>query len=128
LPFFEGSREILIKIFIITSRFCILHMEALFVVAKRIGHLPIMIDYFFIQNCFKCDYDPYKVVSVNMTVTVLLRLATHDNVCDVRMCCVCKLDISDAVANLGVILIFNELCCEVICIRHGSLSLMLPCT
>jgi len=28
--------------------------------------------------------------------------------------------------NLGVILDFNQLCCGVICIRHGSLSLMLP--
>jgi len=35
-----------------------------------------MIANFFIQNCFKCDYD--KVLSVNMTKTVLLRLATHE--------------------------------------------------
>jgi len=33
----------------------------------------------------------------------------------------------NAVANLGVILVFNELCCGVICIQHGSLSLVLPC-
>jgi len=33
----------------------------------------------------------------------------------------------NVVANLGVILVFNELCWEVICIRHGSLLLMLPC-
>jgi len=28
---------------------------------------------------------------------------------------------------LGVVIVFNELCYGVICIRHGSLSLMLPC-
>jgi len=32
-----------------------------------------------------------------------------------------------AVANVGLILVFNILCCVVICVRHGSLSLMLPC-
>jgi len=86
-----------------------------------------MIDYLLIQNCFKCDYDHYKVVSMIMNITVLLRLATNEKLCDVRMHCVCKLDISDAVANLRVILVFSELCCVVICVWHGSLSLMLPC-
>jgi len=33
----------------------------------------------------------------------------------------------NAVANLGVILVFNELCCKVIFIYHGTLSLVLPC-
>ena len=37
-----------------------------------------MIDYLFIQNCFKCDYDHYKVVSVIMSITVVLRLATNE--------------------------------------------------
>jgi len=37
-----------------------------------------MIAYFFIQNYFKCYYDHYKVLSVLMTITVLLRLATHE--------------------------------------------------
>jgi len=31
-----------------------------------------------IQNCFKYDYDHYKVLSVIMTITVLLRLGTHE--------------------------------------------------
>ena len=43
------------------------------------------------------------------------------------MCCVCKTDIRNAVANLVVILVFNELCCGVLCIQHGYLSLMMPC-
>jgi len=30
------------------------------------------------------------------------------------------------VGNLGVNLVFNQLCCGLICTRHGSLSLMLP--
>jgi len=33
---------------------------------------------FFIQNCFKCDYDHYKVLNMIMTITVLLRLATQE--------------------------------------------------
>jgi len=33
-----------------------------------------MMAYFFIQIVFKCDYDHYKVLSVVMTITVLLRL------------------------------------------------------
>jgi len=37
-----------------------------------------MIAYFFIQNCFRCDYDHYKVFTVIMAITVLLRLATHE--------------------------------------------------
>jgi len=32
-----------------------------------------------------------------------------------------------AVANLGVILVYNESCCRVICIWHRSPSLLLPC-
>ena len=36
-----------------------------------------MIVYFFIHNCFKCDYDHYKVFSVIMTITVLLRDESH---------------------------------------------------
>jgi len=35
-------------------------MELLFVVAKIIGHLAKMIAYFFIQNCFKYDYDHHN--------------------------------------------------------------------
>jgi len=37
-----------------------------------------MIAYVFIQNCFKCDYDHSKVLSVIMTIAFLLRLATHE--------------------------------------------------
>jgi len=38
-----------------------------------------MIAYLFIQDCFnKCDYDHYKVLSVIVTITVLLRLSTHE--------------------------------------------------
>ena len=37
-----------------------------------------MIAYLFIQNCFRCDYDHYKVLSVIMTIAVLLRLAMHE--------------------------------------------------
>jgi len=37
-----------------------------------------MVAYFSIKNSFKCDYDHYKVLSVIMTITVLLRLATHE--------------------------------------------------
>jgi len=41
-----------------------------------------MIAYFFIENCFKCDFDHYtkitKFQSVIMTIALLLRLATHE--------------------------------------------------
>jgi len=44
------------KIFIITSRFYILCMQPLFVVAKIIS--PEKSDcLLFLQSCFKCDYD-----------------------------------------------------------------------
>ena len=49
-----------------------------------------MIAYFFIQNSFKCGYDHHKVLSVIVTITVLLHLATHEQLCDIRMCCICK--------------------------------------
>jgi len=42
---------------------------------------------------FKCDFNHDKVLSVIMAITKLLRLATHESICDVRMCCVCKLDV-----------------------------------
>jgi len=48
-----------------------------FFVAEIIGLLGKNFSLLFIQNCFKCDYDHYKVLSVIMTITVLLRLATH---------------------------------------------------
>jgi len=32
-----------------------------------------------------------------------------------------------AVAILGVILVYKESCCEVVCTRHRSPSLLLPC-
>jgi len=78
LPFFEGSQELLIKILILTFRFYISYMKALFVVAKIIGLPGKNDDYFLFQNCSECDYDCYKVVSVIMIVTVLLCLATHE--------------------------------------------------
>jgi len=34
-----------------------------------------MMAYLFIQNCFKCDYDHYKVLSVIMTITVQSNVA-----------------------------------------------------
>jgi len=54
-------------------------MEPLFVVAKLIGS-PGKNDslYFFIQNCVRCDYDHYKILSGIVTITVQLRLATHE--------------------------------------------------
>jgi len=65
--FSRGSRELLIKIFIITSRFHISCMEPLFVVAKIISPGKVI------------AYFSFKVVSsVIMTVTVLLCLETHE--------------------------------------------------
>jgi len=47
-----------------------------FVVAKMIGSPDKNHTYFFIQNCFKCDYHHHhKILSVIMTITVLLCLA-----------------------------------------------------
>jgi len=57
-------------------------MEPLIVVAKIIGSPGKNDGPLFIQI----------VLRVIMTITVLLRLATHENLCDVRMRCVCKLD------------------------------------
>jgi len=37
-------------------------------------YLPKMIAYFFIQTCFKCDYD--------LCSSLLLHSATHEYVCD----------------------------------------------
>jgi len=67
--FSVGPRELLIKIFMVTSIFYISYVEPLFVVAKIIDHVTKMIAYFFIHNCFKCDYDHYKALSVIMTIT-----------------------------------------------------------
>jgi len=53
-------------------------MEPLLVVTKIIGSHGKNDSLFFIQNCFKCDYDHHKVLSAMMTITVLLRLATHE--------------------------------------------------
>jgi len=53
LSFFEGSRELLIKMSIINSLFYISYMEPFFVIAKIIGSPGKMKAYFFIQNCFK---------------------------------------------------------------------------
>jgi len=38
-------------------------------------------------------YDYHKVSRAIRTIAVLLRLATHDRRCDVRMWCICELDI-----------------------------------
>jgi len=67
----------------------------IFVVADIIGSpfLEKLKAYSFIQYCFKYDYDHYSVLSVIMTITGLLPLATHEYHCDVIMSCVCKLDI-----------------------------------
>ena len=76
-------------------------MEPLFVVSKIIGSPCKNVSLFFHSKI---------VLSVIMTIIVLLRLATHEQLCDVR---VLRLQIRylNAVANLGVILIFSELCC-----------------
>jgi len=44
--------------------------------SKEQDHLAKMIAYYLIQNCCKCDYDHYKVLSVIMTV--LLHFTTHE--------------------------------------------------
>jgi len=82
------------RIFVITSVLYISFVEPLFVVAKIIGS-PGKNDFllFSFKNCFKCDYDHNKISSGIMTITLLLRLATHEQLCDVKMCCVCKFDI-----------------------------------
>jgi len=45
-------------------------MKPFYVVTKIIRSPGKMKAYFFIQNCFKCDYYHYKVLSVIMTITV----------------------------------------------------------
>ena len=58
-------------------------MEPHFVKAKIIGYLANMIAYFFIENCFKCDYEHYSTVAFgNARIT-----------CNVRMRYICKVDI-----------------------------------
>ena len=52
------------------STFYISYMEPLFVVAKITASPGKMIAYFFIKNCFKCDFDHYS--------RLLLCLATHE--------------------------------------------------
>jgi len=61
LPFFYGSRELMIK-YSITFLFYISYMEPVFVASKVIGSSGINDSplYYFIQNCFKCDYDHYN--------------------------------------------------------------------
>jgi len=44
-----------------------------------------------------------------------------------KECAVFQITYLIAVANLGVLPVFNELSCSVISMRHRSLSLMLPC-
>jgi len=61
-----------------------LYTEPLFVVAKIIGSPGEDDNLLFSLKI---------VLSVIMTITLLLRLARHEQLCDVRMCCVCKLDI-----------------------------------
>ena len=63
MPFLWGSRELLIKIFMITSRFYVSHIEPLFNVAKIIGSPGRNDSLFVIQNCFKCDDDRYSTVA-----------------------------------------------------------------
>jgi len=76
-----------------------------------------MIAYFFIQNCFRCDYDHYKVLSVIMTITVQFSNA-RITLLPKNVPCL-QIKYLNAVANLGVILVFNELCCGMICIGKG---------
>jgi len=72
-------------------------MELFFFVAKNNRIPSQMKAHCFIQNCFKCDYDHYKVLSVIMTITSQSRpTAEFDNAritSGMTMCCVCKLDI-----------------------------------
>ena len=58
-----------------------------------------------------------------MTVTVQSTVA-FGNARMTLLCCVCKLEECAVftVANLRVVLVFNELCYGVICIWHGSLT------
>ena len=60
-------------------------MEPLFIVAK-INEPPG-------KNDTLLSFSFKIVVSVIVTTTVLLCVATHEELCDVRMCYVCKLDV-----------------------------------
>jgi len=63
-------------------------MEPFFVVDKIIGssskndsllfHSKLYAVWLWPLQSSECDYDHYKVLSVIMTITVLLRLATHE--------------------------------------------------
>jgi len=59
-------------------------METLFVVAKIMESPGKNDSLLFHPNCFKRAYDHYKVLSMIMTIAVLLHLATHKSICDVR--------------------------------------------
>jgi len=67
---------------------------------------------FFIKNCFKCDYDHYTVAAFGNAWTTLWRK---------NVLCL-QIRYLNAVSNLEVILVCNELCCGVICIRRRGLS------
>jgi len=53
-----------------------------------------------------------------MTIAVLLRLASHEQLCGLRMCLQIRHLI--VVADFGVILVFNESYRRVICIAYGT--------
>jgi len=60
----------------------------LFVVAKIIGSSSTNDNLLFHSKILKGDFDHYKLLSMIMTIAVLLRLATHEQICNVIMCSV----------------------------------------
>ena len=66
LPFFLGSRELLVKISIITSIFYMSYMEPLFGVPKIMGSPDkndSLLAAFSFKIVFGCDYDHYSTVA-----------------------------------------------------------------
>jgi len=53
-------------------------MEPLCVVAEIMGSPGKSHSLLFIQNCFKCDYEHYTVLTVIMSITLLFCSATHE--------------------------------------------------
>ena len=70
-----------------------------------------------VLQSFDCDYDNNSTVAFGNALITLW--------CTNLLCL--QIRYPNVVTNLGVILVFNELRCWVICIWHGSLSMMLPC-
>jgi len=73
LQFFWGSRVLLVKIFINSSEFHLSYLEPLFAVTKTIGSPGKTDSLLHHLNCFKSDYEHYRVLSVIMTITMGVR-------------------------------------------------------